>query len=232
MQSTHGENKMSSDNKNAKIAGASFLISYLGLFAGAIVLAPILEDYLALAYPNAIQVGIGLLLESVNGIAVIGIAVMLYPILKRYNEGVALGYLAFRGVEAFLSILGSTKAASLIELSHDFIEAGFPAGSYFETFGNLVLADRHWTMEMLSVFFILGALIFYYLLYQSEIVPRYISLWGIIAVILVTAMNVIIYLGITIGMIGLFLVLPMIANEFFVAFWLIVKGVNTSTLST
>ena len=69
---------MSSDNRNAKIAGASFLISYLGLIVGSMVLFPILEDYLALAYPSATQVGIGVLLESVNGIAVIGIAVMLY----------------------------------------------------------------------------------------------------------------------------------------------------------
>jgi hypothetical protein len=223
---------MNSDNRNAKIAGASFLISYLGLIVGAIILAPILEDPLANASPLAIQVGIGVLLESVNGIAVIGIAAMLYPILKRYNEGVALGYLAFRGVEAFLSILGSAKAASLIELSHDFIDAGSPAGSYFDTLLNLVLADRHWTMEMLTVFFILGAIVFYFMLYRTEIVPRYISLWGIIAIILITAMNVILYLGINIGMLGLFFALPIIANEFFIAIWLIVKGVDTSTLSS
>ena len=223
---------MSSDNRNAKIAGASFLISYLGLIVGNIILGPVLVDYLTLAYPNALQVGIGVLLESVNGIAVIGIAVMLYPILRRYNEGVALGYLGFRGVEAFLSILGSTKVASLIELSQDFIDAGSPAGSIYETLGNLIMADRHWTMEMLTVFFILGALLFYFLLYRTEIVPRYISLWGIIAILAITAMNVMIFLGINIGMIGLFFALPIMANEIFLAIWLIVKGVNTSSVSS
>jgi len=172
------------------------------------------------------------LLESVNGIAVIGVAVMMYPILKRYNEGIALGYLAFRGVEAFLSILGSVKAASLIDLSHDFLDAGSPVGSYFDTLGNMILADRHWAMEMLTVFFILSALIFYFLLYRTEIVPRYISLWGIIAIILLTTMNVIVNLGINIGMIGLFFALPIMANEFFIAFWLMIKGVDTSQLSS
>ena len=221
---------MSSDNRNAKIAGASFIISYLGLIIGNIVLFPILEDYLALAYPNALQVGIGVLLESVNGIAVIGIAVMLYPILKRYNEGIALGYLAFRVVEGFLSILGSTKAASLIELSQGYLDAG-SVGDHFATIGEIILADRHWTMEMLTVF-ILGALIFYFLLYRSEVVPRYISLWGFIAILAITAMNVMIYLGINIGMIGLFFALPIMANEIFLAIWLIVKGVNTSAVSS
>lgn len=222
---------MKSDNRNARIAGVSFIISYLGLILGLSVSATILDgDYLALAYPNAIQLGIGMLLESLNGIAVIGIAVMLYPILKRYNEGIALAYLGFRGVEALLSILGSTKAIALVDLSHEYIEAGSPAGSYFETFGALVLADRHWHMEMLTLFFILGAFIFYYILYRTEILPRYISIWGLLAVVLITALNVILYLGFNPGLILIVFALPIIANEIFIAIWLIVRGVNTSTI--
>lgn len=221
---------MNADNKNAKIAGASFLISYLGLIIGGFLLASILDapDYLANVYPNATLVGIGVLIESVNGIAVIGIAVMMYPILKRQNEGLALGFLVFRVIEAFFSILGSTKAASLIEISHAYIEAGSPADSYYDVLGSLVLAERHWNMEMLTVFLMLGAMIFYVLLYQSEVIPRFISLWGIIAILCLIVLNVIIYLDFVIGMIGFIFAIPIIANEYFVAIWLIVKGVNTS----
>ena len=224
---------MFSDNMNAKIAGLSFIISYIGLIIGNLILAPIIDapNYLAITYPNAIQVGIGVLLESINGIAVIGIAVMLYPILKRQNEGVALGYLVFRVVEGFLSILGSTKAAALIEISHEYIQAGSPADSFYDALGVLVLADRHWTMEMLTVFFLLGAFVFYLLLYQSEILPKWIALWGLIAVVLITAMNALIYTGFDLGFIFLVFALPMIVNEFFVAIWLIVKGVNTSAIA-
>jgi hypothetical protein len=217
-----------------KIAGLSYLISYLGLILGGLFLSPIIDtpDYLANAYPNAIQVGIGVLLESLNGIAVIGIAVMLYPILKQYNEGFALGYLAFRGVEAMLSILGSTKALSLIELSYEYIEAGSPTDSYFNTLGVLLIADRHWCMEMLTVFFILGAMVFYFLLYRTELVPNYISLWGIIAIVLIVILNGFMYTGIDLGIIvTLILALPIIANEIFIAIWLIVKGVNSSAIS-
>ena len=157
---------MNSYGKYTKIAGASYIISYVGLILGGIIAGPILEgDYLALAFPNAIQLGLGMLVESINGIAVICIAVMLYPILKRYNEGIALAYLAFRGVEAFLSILGSTKAIALVNLSYDYIDAGSPVSGYFQTLGELILADRHWHLEMLTVFFILGALVFYFILY-------------------------------------------------------------------
>lgn len=162
-------------NRYARIAGASFLISYLGLIVGNLVAGPILEgDYLALAFPMRVQLGLGMVLESINGIAVICIAVMLYPIFKRYNEGIALTYLVFRVVEAFLSILGSTKAIALIELSDAYIEAG-SVGEHFATLGEIILADRHWHMEMLTVFFLLGGFLFYIILYKTELLPSYVS---------------------------------------------------------
>ena len=216
---------MNIESRNARIAGLSFLISYLGLILGNLVMGPVLGDYLTLAYPNGLQLGIGILLESVNGIAVLMIAVMVYTIIKPYNEGLALAYLGFRGFEGFLSILGSTKYASLIELSHAYLDAGSPADSIYEALGTLALADRHWTMEMLGVFFILGALIFYYQLYRTELVPKYISLWGLVSVLLLIVFNCLMYLGIVLGFEAI-LVLPLIANEFYVAIWFIVKGVN------
>jgi hypothetical protein len=225
---------MDSDNRNARIAGLSFLISYLGLILGNLIMGPILEGsgFLANVYPNRVLLGIGILLESVNGIAVIGIAVMLYPILKRQNEGVALGYLIFRVVEALLSIVGSTMTASLIEISHAYLDAGSPGDSYFETLATLVLANKHWAMEMLTVFFLLGAFIFYLLLYQGDFLPKYVAIWGMIAVILVATFNGIFYTGIDLGMaVNLILVLPIIANEFFVAIWLIVRGINTTQIN-
>jgi hypothetical protein len=218
-----------------RIAGASFLISYLGLIVGSLVLSSILDgtDFLANVYPSRVLFGIGVLLESINGIAVIGIAVMLYPILKKQSEGVALGYLAFRVVEAFLSILGSTKTASLIEISHAYIDAGSPVNSHFDTLATLILADKHWTMEMLTVFFLLGAFIFYLLLFQGEFLPKYVSIWGFIAVFGVTIFNALFYSGIDLGMaINFILVIPIIANEFFVAFWLIFKGIDSSKVTT
>ena len=223
---------MASDMRNAKIAGASYLVSYLGLILGSMLLEPILgsTDYLTSAYPNALVIGIGVLLESLNGIAVISIAVMLYTILKRYDMGLALGYLFFRAVEGLLSILGSTKALTLIDLSKQYIDQGSPASPIFDVLGAITLADRHWDMEMLTVFFILGALIFYFLLYRTEVVPKYISIWGMIAIFAIMVLNVFIYFSIDIGFVAVVFALPIIANEIFIAFWLIVKGVDSSNL--
>ena len=222
---------MDSYRLNARIAGASYLISYLGLILGGMLLSPILDasNYLAAVYPNATTVGIGVLLESLNGIAVIGIAVMLYPILKKYNEGIALGYLMFRVVEGMLSILGSTFALPLVDLSHDYIQAGSPTGSYFDALGVLMMAQRHWSMEILTVFFIFGALLFYFMLYRTEVLPRFISIWGFIATIFLIGLNVLLYSGINIDIVGFILAIPIIANEIFLALWLLAKGFNSST---
>ena len=72
---------------------------------------------------------------------------------------------------------------------------------------------------------------FYFILYRTELLPRYVSIWGLAAAVLMIVFNALIYTGIDLGIINLILVLPMIANEFFVAFWLILKGVNTANLS-
>ena len=226
---------MISERMAARIAGASFLISYLGLIVGALILSSIIDvpDFLANVYPNATMLGIGVLIESVNGIAVIGIAVMLYPILRKQNEFLALGFLVFRVIEGFFSLAGSLKAASLIELSHAYIQAGSPADSYFDALAILVNAERHWNMEMLTVFLMLGAMIFYVILLRSELVPRFISLWGIIAILLLVVMNALIYLGIDLGFVFIVFALPIIGNEFFIAIWLMVKGLNpTAEAST
>ncbi len=176
------------DNLYAKIAGASFLISYLGLIVGNLILSSIIDapDYLALVYPNALQVGIGVLIESVNGIAVIGIAVIMFPILKPYNKGLTLGYVVCKVVEGAILIIGGILLLSL---------------------STTLLEVRDWIYMSHAYIFILGALIFYYLLYRSKLIPRFISVWGVIACILLLVGNLLEIMGVSPEML-IFLFLP------------------------
>jgi hypothetical protein len=167
---------MNTARKTAIIVGALFLISYSGLIIGGSFLEPVINapDYLASVYPNKTQVVIGVLFEFANAAAVVGIAAMLFPILKQYGEGLALGYVGFRIIEAVMSVLVSISPLPLIDLSQEYIQAGAPDASYFQIAGTLALAERAWASQMLTVFFILGGLIFYYLLYQCRLLPRFI----------------------------------------------------------
>jgi hypothetical protein len=186
-------------------------------------------------YPNRTQVIIGLLIELINDAAVVGIAVMLFPILRKHNEALARGYLGIRVIEVVILIVGKISILSLITLSQEYVAAGAPDASYFQALGALALAERYWAGQMTAVFFILGALIFYYILYQSKLLPRFISVWGLIAVASVTTVNVLEVLEVYDPTQGFhpaqLLYLPIFLSEFLLGIWLIVKGFNPSAIA-
>jgi len=227
------ENKVNTDRKTAIVVGILFLAGYLGIFLGSAVYAPILEapDYLSQIYPNKTQVIVGILIELINDVAVIGIPVLLFPILKKYSERLALGYFGFRIVESMVLIFSKTSLLSLITLSQEYIAAGSPVNSYFQTFGAVALAERDWASQIQVVFFALSALIFYYLLYQTKLLPRWLSVWGFIAVASLVITNLLPVPDLTQGFnLAQLLFLPIFLSEILVAIWMIVKGFNPSAL--
>ena len=223
--------KTNSSKKTAIIVGALFLIAMAtSLIGGAILIEPVLADvdYLTNVSVNETQVLIGVLLELINGTAVVLIAVMMFPIFKKYDEALALGYVAFRIIEAVVIIAAVVSPLTLIALSQEYVTAGAADAAYFQSLGASLLAARaHWAGLLLGLTFSLGALIFYYLLYKSKLVPRWISIWGVIGATLILTWNLLDLFGISAGMI---LALPIIVNEIFLAIWLIVKGFNSSAI--
>ncbi len=140
-----------------------------------------------------------------------------------------MGYVAFRIIEAVIVIAAVVSALSLLALSQEYVKAGAPDASYFQTLGTSFAGSyaRFWVSTMLGIFFSLGALLFYYLLYQSKLVPRFISVWGLIAVALVLTWNLLEMFGLSFGLsANLIFVLPIILNEIFLGIWLIAKGFN------
>jgi hypothetical protein len=105
--------------------------------------------------------------------------------------------------------------------------------AYSQMVGALSIAQRASVSGLLiPVFFSLGALLFYYLLYQAKLLPRFISVWGFISAVLILILNLLslnLEIGISIGMI---FALPMILNEIFLGIWLIVKGFNPEAIAT
>ena len=222
---------MNSNRKTAIIVGVLFLVSYVAVFLGGYIVDSILNapDYLINVYPNKTQVIIGVLIELANGAAVFGIAFMLFPILKKHTEALALGYVGFRIIEAAMAVVSGISALSLITLSQEYIAAGAPDASHFQALGALTLAERFWALQMLIIFFGLGALIFYYLLYQSKLIPRFISVWGLIGVPLMFTGVLLVMFGFNLELI---LFLPLGVNEIFLGVWLIVKGFNSSAIAS
>ena len=219
------------EQKSARIVGALFLIAMAASLVGAALIEPIQSaaGYLFIDSEVHTQVVWGVLLELINGIAVIGIAVLMFPIFKKFNEALALGYVAFRIIEAAIIFAAVVSPLALIVLSQEYLLAGAADASYFQTIGSAFIAVRTIIYgQMLGIFFGLAALIFYYLLYQGRLVPRWLSVWGLIAAVMVLAWNLLEFVGIHVSF-GLILALPIILNEILLGIWLIVKGFNSST---
>ena len=132
------------------------------------------------------RVIIGALFVFIAAAASAGIAISLYPILKKYNQGLALGAVGFRIIEGMLGIVGVICLLLLTTLSQEFVKAGAPDSSYFQTSGVLIVAVRDWMGNVAGLLaFGLGALMYYYIFFQTKLVPRWLSGWGLIGIILI-----------------------------------------------
>ena len=224
---------MNANRKTAIIVGVLFIIALVFDIIGRGIYEPILNapDFLVNAYPNKIQLIIGILLEFICAPAIVLIPIMLFPILKKYNESIALGYVGFRFLEGILFIFMVINSLSQISLSQEYLNPGAGDASYFQTLGNSIQAENDWATLIYIIVFTLGALMFYYSLYKSKIIPRFISVWGFIAAVFLLT-------GALLGMLNLiplpkamiFFGSPIALNEIILAVWLITKGFNSSAI--
>jgi hypothetical protein len=225
---------MNSTKGTARIVGALFLTAMVTSLVGGIWLESITSapDYLMTVSANETQVIAAVLLELVNCAAVVGIAVGLFPILKKQSEALALGYVGIRVIEAVILVAAVITPLSLITLSQEYVATGASDASYLQTLGTLLLAVRaNLTGLLTSLFFGLGAVLLYTSLYRSRLVPRFISVWGLLAIAALLAWNLSEAFGMSISA-GMVFGLPIILNEIFLGIWLIVKGFNSSPVAS
>ncbi len=227
---------MNAYRKTAITVAVLFLIALVFNIVASNIYPPILNapDYLVNVYPNKIQVTIGILLDFICAPAMMLIPIILFPLFKMHDERIALGYVVFRLSEGILFIFLAINSLSLISLSQDYINSG--AGvSYYQALGNAIHAKIEWGTLLYIIVYVLGALMFYYLLYKSKLIPRWLSGWGLIAVVLLLA-GALLYLFGIFGTMPLMGVMPYFAppiglQELVMSVWLIVKGFNSSAIA-
>ena len=186
--------KMNSDRKTARTVGALILIAYgvLGSF--------FLESDV-----------IVMLLELISGAAVVGMAILMFSILRPQNKKLTLGYVVVKIIDGLLIIV----AAIILLFSSTFL-----------------LEVRDWIYVNSTYLFGIGFLLLSYLFFQSKLVPRFISVWGLIGSVLLLASTLLNMIVHSLEIPFFFSHLPVILNELFLAVWLIVKGFNTSTTTS
>lgn len=217
---------MNSTRKTAITVGILFLIATIILIIGGVFSLSIYEtDYLTAVSANENQIILGALLEMMAAAAVVGIPIAMFPILKKYNEGLALGYVGTRIFEGLTIFLNTIVLLAILALSKEFVTAGAPDVSYFQTSGTLLLALRDTIGVLVDFPFPIGAVIFNYLLYKTKLTPRWLALLGIIGGILWLATAPLRMFGFNPEAME-FLAFPIAAQEMILAILLIVKGFN------
>lgn len=225
------------DRKTAVVVGVLFILgtvpALLSLpLASNTVNAP---DHLTAMSTNESQMLLFTAIKFFMGVACAGIGLALYPILKKYNEGLAIGAAGFRVIEGMISVVGTLLNIFLLALSQEFVKAGAPAPSYFQTADVMINAGIGWFRDaaMLLTFGI-GALMYYVVFYQYRIVPRWLTVWGLVGIILtiISALLVMFHLLPPFGTIQVILNLPILPQELVLAVWLITKGFNYTSAVT
>lgn len=227
---------MNTNKRIAIIAGVLFIIATVASILSLPFLEPInATNYLVSVSENGNQVTIGALLAFIAAAASASIAISLYPILRKCNEGLALGAVGFRLIEGVFYIVGVMGLLLLLTLSQEFVKAGAPDSSYFQTLGALLLAGYHWVGNVGSLLaFSLGALMYYHIFYQTKLVPRWLSAWGLVGATLCMVAGILVMFSI-IGPLStsqVVLALPIAVQEMVLAVWLIVKGFNSSAIAS
>lgn len=192
-------------------------------------------DYLVRISENSGLVGTGAFLLLIGGACASGIAISLYPVLKKSNAVLALGAVGFRITEGVLSFVSVCALLSLITLSQQFVKAGAPDSSYFQTLGELIYAAKGWVGNVGSLLaFSIGCSLYYVIFYRARLVPRWISVWGLVFGIMGIVSCGLVSIGLIapFGTVQVVMVIPMLPQELVLAVWLIVKGFNPAAIAS
>jgi hypothetical protein len=214
-----------------------FLITYVTSIPAAFFLyPPVLDDprYIVGAGADT-RVSFGAFLELLLIIANIGTAVVLWPVAKRVNEILALGFVTARVMESVFIAVGLLSLLTVVTLRQAGAAAGADAASLLAA-GQSLVALHGWTF-LLGPGFVVGVgngLILGYLMYRSGLVPRGMALLGLIAGPVLLARFVGILFGVfePLGVLGSLMVVPEFLWELALGIWLTVRGFNPSALAS
>lgn len=225
---------MNNFRKHAISAGILFIIYTSVDVLSFLFLGPVKSaNYLVTVSENANLVGTGALILFIGGACASGIAISLYPVLRKFNPVLALGAVGFRISEGVIRFVSVCALLLIITLSQLFVKAGTPDSSYFQTLGELLVAGRGWLGIGQLLAFSIGCSLYYIIFYITNLIPRWMSVWGLLFGISGIVSCALVSTGLIApaGALQVIMVMPMLPQEIVLAVWLIVKGFNQSVIT-
>jgi hypothetical protein len=226
MTLSNQEFQMSPQRKTAFAAGALYLLSFVSI-PTLFLYNPLRDSNYIVGHGSNTGIIVGAILEMIVALAGIGTAVALFPVVKRQNEGVALGFVGTRTLEGGAILAGVACVLSLVTLQ----QAGAGTNALVTGHALITLYDR---IFLLSQSFIpaVNALLIGSLLYQSRLVPRWLPLLGFVGATLLVAGDLAVLFGLTgqHGAVGV-VAFPIAIWEFSLGVYLVVKGFKPAAIT-
>ena len=225
---------MDSLRKTALVAGALYLLTFVSIPRLALF-GPILSDpgYI-LGAGSDTGVLLGVVLELIVAVAIVGTGVALFPVLKRQHEGVALGFVAARLAETGIIVVGIISLLSVVTLRQDVGAAAGAEAAALVTTGRALVAIQNWTFLIgQGLMPAVNALLLGTLLYRSGLVPRVIPALGLVGAPLLLASATATMFGLNepVSVWSAIAVAPIFVWELALGVWLIAKGFNAAAIA-
>jgi hypothetical protein len=232
---------MNTYRKNAVMAGVLYFLGTVFGFLGGVIGGEVLSsfsfgkplvgvDVLGIVAANSSRITGGSFLYLMMGISLMAMTVFLYPIFRKDCEELAMGMVLFRGAlegtNYFLSTLGFL---ALVLLGNEYITAGADSAA-LQSMGNVLYWFQGRLAPTGTILFLIGAVCLYISFYRTRLIPRWLSVWGFIGVVLYMASALLKFFNMDPG-IGFYLEMVLAPQEMVMAVWLIVKGFNRSAIA-
>jgi hypothetical protein len=218
----------------ATVVGVLYIVGTVAGVLSVIVTSGLLDapdapDYLKTVASHASQARWGALLSLVMGVALAMVPAMMFPLFRRQSEALAIGYVIFRGaLETVMYIAVGMCWLLLVAGARQYIDSRADVASQVPGLGALIVKAMDPIVAIQGILFSLGALMFYYLLYQSRLVPRWLSGWGIVGAVGYLTAGLIAVFSTNL----VFLLMPLAVQEMVMAIWLIAKGFNSDVIAS
>lgn len=229
------ETQMDPTRRTALLTGVFFILTFVTSIPALALYGPVLDDAgYVLGSGSDTRITVGALLEIALAVSNIGTAVTIFPILRRYDEGAALAYVAARVVESTVIVVGIVSVLSVVTLRQGFAGGTGADAATFVTAGKALVAVHKWTF-LLGPGFCAGienGLLLGYLMYRTGLVPRPIAILGLVGGTLAVAAGIAELFGLysQVSAAAFLLVFPEAAFEAAFGIRLTVKGFKRSPI--
>ena len=211
----------------ARIVGAIFLAGIVVYLTGNILVQSILgtPDHLATVLDNSRLLAIGAMLMLMAGVWDAAHGILMFPVLKRHNERLAIGYLGARLIDAGLIVVGVIFTLLHIPLGRAYLQAGAADTAYLHALSALFNQAHLYAYEIGMIAVGFAGFMLCYTFYRTQLVPRLIAVWGLVGYVSLLGGSALQVLGFDLALIH---TIPGGLWELFIGVWLIVKGFSVS----